>query len=185
MSLELTIRGASKIPVTLTGGPVTHPTTGYRLWRGQFTADEPIVALAMVLSGNTLYWTRTSHRGTSSLETSILFAPHDEAGLNIRVGFSILDATAISNTCVGSLQDYPTPLLRSFSTGELVDVATISTNQTCTLKALFLLRRDVASVRNGVWHARASMIDGVLDPWRTILTYGRAGKIDCLDFRTH
>jgi hypothetical protein len=175
---HLVIPTATRLQVRLTGGPVVHPTAGYREWRGQFESSEPIVALALTISGTHISWTRTSHRGTASLETSIQFSPYDEEGRKIRVGFMILDAGTASQTVVDSMQTQPAPLLRSFSTGELVQIAAINSEPPCELKALFLARRDVASVRNGVWHARGDVVAPLSDPWRKILTYGRTGELE-------
>ncbi len=43
--------------------------------------------------------------------------------------------------------------------------------------AMFLARRDVTSVRNGIWHARSKLIEDIADPWRAVFTYGRTGTI--------
>ena len=132
----------------------------------------------MTASGSHICWTRTSHRGTTSLVTSILFAPYDEEGRRIRVGFMIMDAGTASQTVVESLQTQPAPKPQSFSTGELVTIATIHSDPVCELQALFLARRDVASVRNGVWHARGDVVGMLSEPWRKILTYGRTGELE-------
>jgi hypothetical protein len=157
---------------------VVHPTAGYREWRGQFESTEPIVALAITASGSHICWTRTSHRGTTSLAASIVFAPYDEEGRRIQVSFVIMDACTASQTVVESLQTHPAPQPQSFTTGELVMVATIHSDPACKLQALFLARRDVASVRNGVWHARGEVAGLLSEPWRTILTYGRTGELE-------
>ncbi len=175
---HLVIPTATRIEVRLTGGPVVHATSGYRQWRGQFEASEPIVALALTVVGSSVCWTRTSHRGTASLKTSILFAPYDEHGLDIQVSFSILDAGTVSRLVVDSLQTLPCPNLKTFSTGELVQIAVIDSEPVCELKALFLARRDVRSVRNGVWHAHGDVAASVGDPWHKILTYGRTGTLE-------
>jgi hypothetical protein len=175
---QLVIPTATRLQVQLTGGPVVHPTTGYREWRGQFESTEAIVALALTISGSHVCWTRTSHRGTTSLPASILFAPYDEEGRRVRVGFMIMDAGTASQTVVESSQTQPAPTPQSFSTGELVTIATIPSDPVCVLQALFLARRDVASVRNGVWHARGEVAATLSEPWRKILTYGRTGELE-------
>jgi hypothetical protein len=174
---QLFIPAATRLVVRLTGGPAVHPTSGCRDWRGQFEAAEPIVALAFTISGTHVRWSRTSHRGTVSLNTRILFAPYTEAGLQTRVSFFILDAGTVSQTVVDSLQTEPSPRLQSFTTGDVVQIAVIGSHPVCELKALFLARRDVASVRNGVWHARENVVATLSEPWRKILTYGRSGEV--------
>jgi hypothetical protein len=174
----LIIPTATRLRVSLTGNPVVHSAAGYRAWHGTFKADEPIVALAMTISGTHVSWTRTSHRGTPSLETRIQFSPYDEEGLGVSVTFTILDALTASRVVVDSMQTQPAPILKSFSTGELVQIAKVDAEPMCELMALFLARRDVASVRNGVWHARGNVVAPMSEPWRTILTYGRTGSVE-------
>lgn len=179
MSLpHLVIPSATRLQVRLTGGPVAHPTAGYREWRGQFESTDALVALAITSWGTHVSWTRTSHRGTPSIPTRIQFSPYDEEGLRIRVSFMIADAMSVSETVVDSMQTQPTPLPQSFSTGELLRIATVDSQPACALSALFLARRDVASVRNGVWHVRGNVATTLTEPWRTVLTYGRTGKLE-------
>lgn len=175
---QIIIPTATRTSVRLTGSPVPHPTAGYRLWRGTFESVEPIVALAITVCGRHVHWARTSHRSTPSLETSILFSPYDEAGLDIAVTFSIFDAVATSQVITDSRQSQPTPSPKTFVTGQLVEVADFATDPPCRLNALFLIRRDVASVRNGVWHAKSEVVSSMGDPWRKMLTYGRAGELE-------
>jgi len=177
----LVIPTASRIPARLVGAPVPHPTSGYRSWRGRVEASAPIVALVINVTGPHASWTRTSHRGTESLEATILFSPYDGENRRITVSFGILDAIAVGQTFVDSGLTQPAPQLREFVTGELVDIAHISGDPICELKALFLARSDVASVRNGVWHAKADVAATMPEPWHTILTYGRTGQIKVAD----
>jgi hypothetical protein len=175
---QLVIPNATALDVRLTGAPVPHPTSGYRDWKGRFESSEAIVALVVVVTGSHLSWTRTSHRGTESIEAGILFAPADEEGRRIKVCFSIMDATAYGSAYVESIQTQPTPLLQTFRTGQLVSIATIKGEPRCESKALFLARRDVVSVRNGVWHARGDVLSSLDEPWRKILTWGRTGELE-------
>ena len=174
----LNMSKATRLPVRLTGGLVPHPGSECRVWEGHFECCEPIVALAISITGKHVDWTRTSHRGTQSVETSILFSPFDDDSNRVRVCFSILDSGVVSHSTAESVQPLPAPLLQSFQTGELVSVASISSEPTCELKALFLARRDVVSVRNGVWHAHGNTVVNLEEPWRTILTYGRTGEFE-------
>ena len=175
---HLVIPTATRLTVNLTGSPVPHATSGYRDWQGHFGSSEPVVALVVVVTDNNASWARSTHRGCESLETRILFSPWDEHGRHIRVSFSILDATGFGDTFVDSIQTQPAPVLRPFETGTLMRIATVTTSPLCELMAIFLARRDVVSVRNGVWHARGNVVSSLSEPWRKILTYGRSGELD-------
>jgi hypothetical protein len=178
---HLIIPAATRLTVNVTGGAVPHPTSGYRDWKGHFASSEPIVALAVAITNNHVCWARSGHRAPDSLETRILFSPMDEHGLHIRVSFSISDATAYCDTSVDSIQVQPAPILRPFETGSLTRIVSVTESPFCELMALFLARRDVVSVRNGIWHASGNVVSSLSEPWRTILTYGRSGELDAAE----
>ena len=89
---ELHLKTAKEIAVTLKGVPTPHPTSGYRQRVGNFEAAEPIVALVIIASGNDVSWTRSTHHGSTSLETRILFSPYDSDRRDAGVSFGISDA---------------------------------------------------------------------------------------------
>jgi hypothetical protein len=171
--MHLDLPRATRLAVQLTGGPVLHPGSGYRAWEGQFKSEVPIVALAVVVSGKHVCWSRTSHRGSTCLKTSVTYCPYDEAGPDVQLVYSILGARSVSRTLVPSTQAEPMPRPQTFRAGLLVDIAKIDTEPPCILRTLVLARSDVTSVRNGVWHARGDMVNNVIEPWRKMLTYGR------------
>ncbi len=169
------LRTAFRTEVRFLGKPIPHSTSGYRLWRGHALAAEPLVALVLIENADGLHWTRTSHRGSETPEMQIMYAPVDQDGLKIQVAFSIQDATACGSAVVPSIQTHPMPRLERTFTGEVHSFGAVA--PTCELKAMFLARRDVTSVRNGIWHARANLIRDMADPWRAVFTYGRTGTI--------
>ena len=168
---------ANRIPVRLVGSPAPHPTAGYRQWAGRIEAGCPIVAFVVNVTGSRTCWARTSHRAAESLEARILFAPYDAEGRRIQICFSISDATAYGQTVTASSLDHPAPHVGEFFTGQLVTVSRSDGDPPCELKALFLTRDDVKSVRNGVWHVRGNIASTLPEPWHTVLTYGRAGEL--------
>jgi hypothetical protein len=174
---KLYLKTATQIAVKLKGVPTPHPTSGYRQWVGSFEAAEPIVALVIIASGNDVSWTRSTHHGSNLLETRILFSPYDSDGRDVGVSFGISDAMAYGRTTLESALIHPSPRVGHYLTGHLADIVRIDGNPICELKALFMLRSDVKSVRKGVWHARVENVLSVDEPWKKILTYGRTGKV--------
>jgi len=174
---KLYLKTAKQIAVRLTGVPQAHPTSGYRQWVGSVEAADPIVALVIIVSGNEVSWTRSTHHASTSLETHILFSPFDSDGRDVQVSFGISDAIAYGRTTLESALIHPSPKVGHYVTGHLADIARINGDPICELKALFMLRSDVKSVRKGVWHARVEHVVSVDEPWKSILTYGRTGKV--------
>lgn len=174
---KLYLKTATQIAVKLTGVPQPHPTSGYRQWVGTVEAADPIVALVIIVSGNEASWTRSTHHASTSLETHILFSPFDTDGRDVGVSFGISDAIAYGRTILESALIHPAPMVGEYLTGQIVDIGRIQGKPICELKALFMLRSDVKSVRKGVWHARVEHVMSVDEPWKSILTYGRTGKV--------
>jgi hypothetical protein len=175
---ELHLKTARQIAVRLTGVPESHPTSAYRQWVGSVEATDPIVALVIIVSGSEVLWTRSTHHTTTSLETRILFSPYDSGARDVQVSFGISDAIAYGRTVLESALIHPAPKVGEYVTGRVVDIARIQGKPLCELKALFMLRSDVKSVRKGVWHARVEHVMSVDEPWKSILTYGRTGKVN-------
>jgi len=173
---RIVIASAKRIPVRLSGKPNLHPTAGYRLWLGSLEASEPIVALTILKIGHNLVWTRSSHRTGNSLNIEILFSPISQEGCSIQVACCIADACTYGGTIVDTALTHPAPDIRDHVTGELIDIGLIHGDPLCELKALLIVRSDVRSVRNGIWHARVSHIESLNCPWKTMLSYGRTGE---------
>lgn len=170
------LENAKRIPVSLSGGPTSHPTAGYRLWVGKLEAAEPIVGLAILKTGDRLFWTRSSHKTGTSLDLHIQYSPMSEGRRDVQVAFCIGDACVYGRSVVESALTHPSPEIRNHVTGELFDVGIVTGTPPIELKALLMVRADVKSVRNGVWHARVPHLENLAEPWTTMLTYGRTGE---------
>lgn len=166
---------AKRVGVVLSGGPASHPTAGYRLWTGTLKAEEPIVALAILKIGADVFWARSSHKASASLDLHIQFSPMTEERKDVQVAFCLGDACTYSRSFVETALAHPSPDIKNHVTGEVFDVAVIKGHPIIELKALLMVRSDVNSVRKGVWHAKVSQLENLTKPWLTMLTYGRAG----------
>lgn len=175
------IPSATASTVKIEGGAVTCEAAGYRAWAGYAIADQPIVALVIVQSGRTVSWARTSHRGSNSLEMRVTFGPNDVNGFDTHVSFGILDAVVACRTTLISQLIQPMPYVQQLRSGGLVTIADVQGTPRCQLNSLFLLRSDVHSVRNGVWHLRGRDSEAIDEPWHTMLTYGRTGAFELPD----
>ena len=173
---KMKLENAKRIPVTLSGGPTAHPTAGYRLWTGSLQAEEPIVALTILKVGNAAFWARSSHKTGTSLDLHIQFSPMSEGRKDVQVAYCIGDACVYGRSVVDSALAHPSPEIKNHVTGELFGVGIVAGTPLIEMKALLMVRSDVKSVRNGVWHARVPHLEALTEPWTTMLTYGRTGE---------
>jgi hypothetical protein len=165
-----------KIEVNVTGGQETHPTAGYRRWRGMAVAAEPITALAIIENNRQYSWVRSSTR-QDHLEMGILFSPYDLNGRNISVSFSVGDSVVCDRCTVPSQQTEPNPLPCVYYTGIVSRFAQLQSTPSVILHVLFLAKVDVKTGRNGIWHLKVPHKES-LDPiWNDALTFGRSGIV--------
>ncbi len=170
------LENAKRISVVLSGGPTLHPTAGYRLWAGTLEAEEPIVALTLLKIGDNVLWARSSHKTGTSLDLHIQYSPVSEGRRDVQVAYCVGDACTYGRSVVETALTHPSPDIKNHVTGELFDIGVVTGTPVIELKALLMVRSDVTSVRNGVWHARVPHLGNLSEPWKTMLTYGRAGE---------
>jgi hypothetical protein len=163
-----------RIGVSVCGGQETHPTAGYRRWRGIAVAAEPIVALAIIENDEYYSWVRSSTR-QENLEMGILFSPSDTCGKNISVSFTVGDSVVCQKCSVPSEQTEPNPLPGVYQTGTIIRLAELQSMRPVILHVLFLVKADVKTARGGIWHLKVPHERSLDDTWKRVLTYGRTG----------
>lgn len=171
------IPNSKSFEVSITGGQETHPTAGYRRWRGRAAADIPMVGFAATENSEGLSWVRSSAR-EESVELGILFSPHDDTGRNISISFSVGDSVVCAQAHVPSQQTEPNPLPGIYRTGRVIALARLLTQQPTTLYLLLLAVSDVRVGRKGIWHLKPQLVGDLVEPWRKIMTFGRTGNVD-------
>lgn len=173
--------GFARIPVRLAW---TRKPDPFGLWEGRVEAEEEIVGLAVTLRGGRLLWHKTLKRGAWS---------DDQPGLYIGFWISADVGSTVSGAHNAQLRlpgvapaymvraspESPFRIVPSWSgeTGELVELVAIGGNDPMSMGALFLARRDVKTARNGFWRLRATLTEGIAEPFRTILIGARRGEI--------
>lgn len=166
-----------KIEVNVSGGQETHPTAGYRLWRGMAVAPEPIVAMAIIENNERYLWVRSSVR-QDHLKMNILFSPRDLSGRNISVSFAVGDSIVCDNCSVPAQQTEPNPLPGVYQTGVVSRFAQLQSTPPVILHVLFLAKVDVETGRCGIWHLKVAHKGSLDDVWRRVLTFGRTGIVE-------
>lgn len=146
-------------------------------WNGQIFADEPIVAVSLLRVGARLEWARSAKGPETVLEARLLLGWHDSSGHDVQVSFSVGNgprwrATLADNTKPPrTLEDGPIPLGQPFRFCEPFGLPRIE------LFCLVLSRNQVIGARNGLWHLKPSLREGVSEMWQAILCRGRAGSV--------
>ncbi len=141
------------------------------------SADESIVGLAIQESYGKWSWCKSSARTGSVHEVSLLLGDHDPTGVDVQVTFTCGHGQVVSRFGVASRAYKPLmPETLELQTGRLTPVVVVAGAPDVRLMLLLLARRDVKVGRNHLWHLRRELTDGVDEPFRNVLSYGRTGE---------
>jgi hypothetical protein len=141
------------------------------------SADEPIVTLAIQESYGRWSWCKSSARKGSTQAVSLLLGEYDRAGTDVQVSFECGGGQVVSRSGVESKAYRPgMPDTLELKTGELATIAMIAGAPVVALMLLVIAGRDVKVGRNHLWHLRRELADDVDEPFRKVLSYGRAGE---------
>ena len=162
-----------QITVTVDG---TWQTAALRRdWNGKAQAAEPIVALILNGFGE---WAKSDRPlSDGSLTVRLLLAPYDKERCDVGVHFSIGGGGAQNRTTVEPNYRPSIENFTHFRTGRLDSFAIVEGSRIVSFFALFVCRADVRIGRNGLWNLRPEHRKSVSEPWRSALSYGRAGNL--------
>lgn len=173
---KMTLTTVSRIDVSIQGS-----WTGreHRDWRGTAASSEPCVAVSFLRSEGHVEWCQSQRAIENTICLRLALFPYDASNLDVQVNFSIGGGGRRWRSLLPDCK-YRPAIPQSFTvrTGDVFVFATIEGKPRMDLLGLFLVRRDVKSARNGVWHIRPDLIEGAGQPMRQILLHGRAGEFD-------
>jgi hypothetical protein len=163
---------ATPVPVAVAGQWSALPK---RSWQGLITAAEPVVAVVFLATGGAWGWSKSARQNVTEAQLSLL--PYDDMGTDVQVTFAVGQGYQRGRCTVASATYRPSvPSRREFGCGVVERFACLDGDPPVALLVLFLARRDVRSARNGLWHLRGDLADGITDErLRRMLTYGRTG----------
>ena len=149
-----------------------------RRWRGVARAEESLVGVALVSSGEVSQWCKSERASASGQSVELLLGHHDAAGLDVQVNFSVGRGQAVSRCIVPSAEFRPVLLhVARATTGVFVRLATIPSAPEVIISVVLIGGSDVKVGRNGLWHLRRHLAPSLPEPLRSILSYGRAGQV--------
>jgi hypothetical protein len=130
-----------------------------RRWRGLATANQGLVALAVLLNGDFVQWGK-SEMGppADACEVELALFPHDNIGLEVQVNIVVGGGGYRRDTTrVASVTYLPEiPDRQDLGCGQLLRLATIKGDPVIDVGLMFLPRPEVKKVRAGNWKPRES-----------------------------
>lgn len=151
-----------------------------REWRGEASGDEPIVSVLFLAAEGAVRWGKSapaSAKGPHGVRLS--FHAYEPADLFVQLGVSVPGAMHAHAITLESASYRPEiPARAALRTGAILRLATVVATPSVDVLALFLAARDVKVGRNRLWHVRPALAEGISDPFKRMLTYGRSGRFD-------
>jgi hypothetical protein len=175
---ELTIGAPhlTRLPVSLTGD--WYPEPHRWRWEGVAQATEPLIGLIFCEQAGLVQWARSDHRASEAGLPMVLHCSARGSRRWIYAGVGRPSGRGFVQGYTTSKHERPVLIMGSEpATGEVFSFATLEGEPTLSLSLLLICRRDVRSRRLGLWGVRSSLLSEVAEPWRTILGFGRSGRI--------
>jgi hypothetical protein len=170
----------TRLPVRLKGGR-RDEARGWH-WAGRWEAEVPLVGLVMCEQAGVIHWARSHHRASRAGLEVLLHCTTRNLRLWAYCGLGPPSGRAF----VQGYTDQNKPELPwieggAGSTGEVLRLARIAGEPALSLHVLLVARDDARSRRLGLWGVKPRLLEGVEEPWKSVLRYGRTGQIRCLD----
>jgi len=150
-----------------------------RDWRGVAEADLPFVAVLFVTEGRYLFWRKDDKRGESgdssrAIRLTLWSLDDGTMDCGYRIGRGVIRLTGKekSSSYLPDLKERWTVL-----TGEPFGFVSIEIEPPINLYGLFIVKRDINTLRKGLWHLKSSLLIGISEPWKTMVGNGRQGEI--------
>jgi len=166
------------LEVEITGQWVSgYPNT---TWKGTARASEPILSVCMVQCGDRTEWAKTPLTNYTSLDLDLNLHYRRREGCDVQFLYFLGQAWVQEATATVPSQDYRPEILaqRRVRTGELVELAAVTSTPVVRVLALFLEKREVRVGRKRIWRVRPELLAGFAPPLRGILGGGRTGVAD-------
>ena len=148
-------------------------------WEGTAISTEPLVALSILKIENKYEWCKSERGSLDGQPIRLLLSPYDSHSPDVKINFSVGRGHVISG-CIMPEKRYQPPLLLKnvITTGHIEKTFFIEGSKNVELYSLFLAASDVKVGRNGLWHIRDEYKNKLLEPFDTILTFGRNGEFE-------
>jgi len=148
-------------------------------WNGTITAKEPIVAISIMRVGNHVEWARSQKTQTTKLDIRLLLGTYDSNAKDVLAMFSIGNNGPRLRTLLDDPNQPPEILTSSnVPIGKPFIFSKPFGNPELELFGLIILREQVVSARNGLWHIKEAYKELLPAEWFHILAYGRAGQFE-------
>jgi hypothetical protein len=149
--------------------------TKFSDWRGIAAADSLLVAVSFLHHPQGIMWCKSERGRPEGQEVRLLLGWFDKIGLDVQVNFGV-GASRRSRTRLPNVSYRPGIANElEFVTGQPSCFATVQGDPNIDCWVLFLARQDVSVGRKGLWHIKRERRQGVKEPLRSVLSYGRTG----------
>lgn len=146
-------------------------------WRGTARADASIVAVTLLGRPESGCWCKSEPGLIDGQRVRLLLGRYDKLGRDVKVIFGA-GGQRDGRTMMPDARYRPDiPARTVCTTGSFVRFAIVAGEPAVPCWLLFLAASDVKVGRDRLWHLRKDLREGVAEPLRSILAYGRTGTL--------
>jgi hypothetical protein len=150
-----------------------------RQWHGKVSGEEPIVSVLFLVTEAAVRWGKSAPANAEGQDVQLAFHGYDSSDCFVQLAASVPGIVLTYAITLESASYRPEiPASVALRTGTIQRLAKVVATPGVDVLALFLAARDVKVGRNRLWHLRPALAEGIPDPIRKLLTYGRAGELD-------
>jgi len=181
---NIRIEDLTRRQIRLSGGWINTPPK--HEWRGFAIADYLFSAVIFVRQGNVLYWSKAEtnwvrfplqYSAEFKLEI-VLTISSDGAANHADIWYSIHHGGTSIPWVLKSSAPLPEIMeTRIVFSGESFTFVTIESEPASNLHGIFAAKQDIKSLRKGLWRIKSEILEGIPEPSKSILGYGRHGKL--------
>ena len=145
---------------------------------GNISSSEPFVVISLLRRGDFFHYTK--HNKSNDLEVPLnlyqgKFPHQNRYQHSLMIGHSV-NTGAVSDGRLFLADELPT----TFQTGRLFTF-TMDTKNQPFIYLLAIAKEDIKSKRCGIWAVKPRLLEGVEEPWLTVLSRTRHGSMRMAD----
>lgn len=149
-----------------------------RQWRGMAVGEEPVVSVLFLVTETAVRWGKSAPAGAEGQEVRLAFHGYEPSDCFVQLVASVPGLVLTHAITLESASYRPDlPAFEGLRTGTIQRFARVAAVPAVDVLALFVAARDVKVGRNRLWHLRPALAEGMPEPIRKLLTYGRTGEL--------
>jgi len=125
-----------------------------------------------------IWWCKSERARTDGSEVHLTLPWYDRVGRDVQVLFSVGRGGRASRVTLRSPNDLPVmPSVTQLATSFITQLVRVQGDRDVGCSVLFIVASEVKVGRTGLWRVRSPISERIPEPYRTVLTRSRTGRL--------